>query len=263
MVGVPDERTGERACAVIVPGVERRPRSAAAPRDFLGGRRRVAKLKAPGTGGAILDTLPKNDAGKVLKHQIKAELHRTTERQVDMQVAIVTGASSGIGFGWRKSWPGVGMAVLGTGRDRGAGDAELEKAIGDPDRVATVAVDLTADDAPKRIVDLALESGVGSIFSSTTPASAAPSRCTRPTTNTRLFPQRHAARAVPAGARGLAHMKPGSAIINVTSTFAVIGGLRGGAYSAAKGGLTALTGHIACQYGRRASAATMWRQASP
>jgi NAD(P)-dependent dehydrogenase (short-subunit alcohol dehydrogenase family) len=44
-------------------------------------------------------------------------------------------------------------------------------------------------------------------------------------------------------------MAPGSAIINVTSTFAVVGGLRGGAYSAAKGGLTALTTHIACQYG--------------
>jgi NAD(P)-dependent dehydrogenase (short-subunit alcohol dehydrogenase family) len=29
----------------------------------------------------------------------------------------------------------------------------------------------------------------------------------------------------------------------------VIGGRRGGAYSAAKGGLTALTTHIACQYG--------------
>ncbi len=47
----------------------------------------------------------------------------------------------------------------------------------------------------------------------------------------------------------LPHMQPGSAIINVTSTFAVVGGLRGGAYSAAKGGLTALTTHIACQYG--------------
>ena len=38
-------------------------------------------------------------------------------------------------------------------------------------------------------------------------------------------------------------MRSGSAIINVTSTFAVVGGLRGGAYSAAKGGLTALTTH--------------------
>ena len=47
----------------------------------------------------------------------------------------------------------------------------------------------------------------------------------------------------------IGHMQPGSAIINITSTFAVVGGLRGGAYSAAKGGLTALTTHIACQYG--------------
>lgn len=47
----------------------------------------------------------------------------------------------------------------------------------------------------------------------------------------------------------LPHLQPGSAIINITSTFAVVGGLRGGAYSAAKGGLTALTTHIACQYG--------------
>ena len=47
----------------------------------------------------------------------------------------------------------------------------------------------------------------------------------------------------------LPHMQPGSAIINITSTFAVVGGLRGGPYSAAKGGLTALTTHIACQYG--------------
>src|ERR1700755_1256234 len=47
----------------------------------------------------------------------------------------------------------------------------------------------------------------------------------------------------------LPHLRPGSAIINITSTFAVVGGRRGGAYSAAKGGLTALTTHIATQYG--------------
>jgi len=35
----------------------------------------------------------------------------------------------------------------------------------------------------------------------------------------------------------------------VTGLMLLIGGLRGGAYSAAKGGLTALTTHIACQYG--------------
>ena len=48
------------------------------------------------------------------------------------------------------------MAVVGTGRDEGR-LADLANAINDKDRVGTIAVDLTADDAPKRIVDLAVE----------------------------------------------------------------------------------------------------------
>ena len=71
-------------------------------------------------------------------------------------VAIVTGASSGIGFACATKLAEMGMAVVGTGRDEDR-LAELEKAIGDPDRVATIAVDLTADDGPSRIVELALE----------------------------------------------------------------------------------------------------------
>ncbi|HET9566510.1 MAG TPA: SDR family oxidoreductase, partial [Mycobacterium sp.] len=75
---------------------------------------------------------------------------------VDMQVAIVTGASSGIGFGCATKLAEMGMAVLGAGRDEDR-LADLEKAVDDADRVATIAVDLTADDAPKRIVDLAVQ----------------------------------------------------------------------------------------------------------
>ena len=58
-----------------------------------------------------------------------------------MQVAIVTGASSGIGFGCATTLAEAGMAVLGTGRDEDR-LAELERAVGDPDRIATLAVDL-------------------------------------------------------------------------------------------------------------------------
>ena len=68
-----------------------------------------------------------------------------------MQVAIVTGASSGIGFGCATKLAEQGMAVLGTGRDaERLGD--LEKAVGDPERIATIAVDLTTDDGPRQIV---------------------------------------------------------------------------------------------------------------
>jgi acyl-CoA synthetase (AMP-forming)/AMP-acid ligase II len=71
IVGLPDPRTGERACAVIVakrpPGPD-----VASLRTFLD-REGVAPFKAP-EQVVIWDALPKNDAGKVLKHQIKAAL---------------------------------------------------------------------------------------------------------------------------------------------------------------------------------------------
>jgi acyl-CoA synthetase (AMP-forming)/AMP-acid ligase II len=71
IVGLPDESTGERACAVIVPAATPPP-DVASLRDFLQARG-VAKFKVP-EQVAIWNALPKNDAGKVLKHQIKAAL---------------------------------------------------------------------------------------------------------------------------------------------------------------------------------------------
>lgn len=71
IVGIPDPRTGERACAAIVPA-ERPGPDVVALRDYLAGHG-VAKFKAP-EQVVLFAALPKNDAGKVLKHQIKAEL---------------------------------------------------------------------------------------------------------------------------------------------------------------------------------------------
>jgi acyl-CoA synthetase (AMP-forming)/AMP-acid ligase II len=76
IVGLPDARTGERACAVIVC------RSAPAPDvaslgAFLDAQG-VAKFKFP-ERVVLWDALPKNDAGKVLKHQIRAALAASTE----------------------------------------------------------------------------------------------------------------------------------------------------------------------------------------
>ena len=141
------------------------------------------------------------------------------------------------------------MAVLGTGRDEGK-LAELQRVIDDPARIVTLAVDLTHDDAPKRIVDLAVSrwghidflinnAGVGS----PKPLHETDDQALDYFIGLMLRAPFRLARDV------LPHMKPGSAIINISSTFAVVGGMRGGAYSAAKGGLTALTTHIACQYG--------------
>lgn len=165
------------------------------------------------------------------------------------RVAIVTGASSGIGFGCATKLAEMGMAVVGTGRDEDR-LADLENAVGDPDRVATIAVDLTADDAPARIVDLAVKRW-GRIDFLVNNAGVGSPKPLHETDDESLdyflglmlrAPFRLARDVVP-------HMRPGSGIVNVTSTFAVVGGLRGGAYSAAKGGMTSLTLHIACQYG--------------
>jgi cyclohexanecarboxylate-CoA ligase len=71
IVGLPDDRTGERACAVIVPAGE--PRPDVANLLALLQSKGVAKFKAP-EQVVIWDALPKNDAGKILKHQIRAEL---------------------------------------------------------------------------------------------------------------------------------------------------------------------------------------------
>ena len=166
-----------------------------------------------------------------------------------MQVAIVTGASSGIGFGCATKLTEMGMAVLGVGRDEER-LADLERAIDDAARVATLAVDLTADDAPKRIVELALKrwDRIDFLINNAGVGSPKPLHETDDESLDYFLglmlraPFRLAREVIP-------HMQPGSAIVNVTSTFAVVGGLRGGAYSAAKGGMTALTLHIACQYG--------------
>lgn len=167
----------------------------------------------------------------------------------EMQVAIVTGASSGIGLGCATKLAEMGMAVLGTGRDQDR-LAELHTAIGDPDRVATLAVDLTDDDAPRRIVDLAVQRWGHIDFLINNAGVGNPKPLHETDDETLDYFLGLMLRAPFRLARDvLPHMGPGSAIINVTSTFAVVGGLRGGAYSAAKGGLTALTTHIACQYG--------------
>jgi acyl-CoA synthetase (AMP-forming)/AMP-acid ligase II len=72
IVGVPDARTGERACAVIVPRAGGPAPDVASLRQFLGALG-VAMFKAP-EQVMLWDALPKNDAGKVLKHQIRAML---------------------------------------------------------------------------------------------------------------------------------------------------------------------------------------------
>lgn len=169
----------------------------------------------------------------------------------EMKVAIITGAGSGIGLATAKLLHAAGCAVVGVGRDTGK-LANLEKEIGDPARCATISVDVTADDAPAQIVGLALSrfgridylvnnAGVGS----PKPVDEATDADYDSMMNVMLrAPFRLCREVIP-------HLGAGASVVNVTSTFAHIGGKRGGAYSAAKGGLKSLTEHMACEYGPR------------
>jgi len=76
IVGLPDPRTGERACAVIVPRGAARP-DVAGLAAFLDARG-VARFKIP-EQVVLREALPRNDAGKVLKHRIRAELLAASE----------------------------------------------------------------------------------------------------------------------------------------------------------------------------------------
>lgn len=163
--------------------------------------------------------------------------------------AIITGAGSGIGLGSAVKLANAGFTILGVGRDKQK-LAELEAAIGDSNKVATLSIDVTEEDAPKRIVEAA-QQRFGAITALINNAGIGRPKPLLEVDDEMLdycislmlrAPFRLAREVLP-------HMKPGSVIINVTSTFAVIGGMHGGAYSACKAGLTGLTQHIACKYG--------------
>lgn len=174
-----------------------------------------------------------------------------TEVELGVKVAIITGAGSGIGLETARMLHDQGVAIVGVGRDKGK-LANLEKAIGNPNHVATISVDVTAKDAPQRIVQLALDrfgridflinnAGVGS----PTPLDETDDEKLDYFLDIMLKAPFRLCRDV------IPHMKEGASIVNITSTFAHIGGKRGGPYSAAKGGLKSLTEHMACEYGPR------------
>jgi acyl-CoA synthetase (AMP-forming)/AMP-acid ligase II len=69
VVGIPDPRTGERVCAAIVPRCPPGP-DVASLRAFLGAQG-LAPFKSP-EQVVIRESLPRNDAGKVLKAKLRA-----------------------------------------------------------------------------------------------------------------------------------------------------------------------------------------------
>jgi NAD(P)-dependent dehydrogenase (short-subunit alcohol dehydrogenase family) len=166
-----------------------------------------------------------------------------------LKVALITGAGTGIGRATALEFLAAGVAVVALGRRAGPLES-LAADSGKADLVATIAADATADDTPARAVALALQrfgrldylvnnAGVGR----PKPVHETDDAFLDANLNLMLrAPFRFIREAVPV-------MGPESCIVNVSSTYGLVGGLRGGAYSAAKAGLIGLTTHVACQYG--------------
>lgn len=167
-----------------------------------------------------------------------------------MQVALITGAGSGIGLAVARRFLDAGTAVVGVGRDPAKLAALEELGARCGQAVATLAMDITRDEAPAAAVQLALQR-FGRLDCLVNNAGIGAPKPVHETGDTELdhflglmlrAPFRLAREA-------LTVMQPGASMVHVASTYALVGGLRGGAYSAAKAGLLGLSSHLACQYG--------------
>ena len=166
------------------------------------------------------------------------------------RVALITGASIGIGAATARLFAEEGVAIVAVSRTEKTLRA-LADELSDKTEVAFLAADVTRPDTPARAVALAM-SRFNRLDYLVNNAGIGKPKPVHETSDADLdqfldillrAPFRFCREA-------LKVMKPGSAIVNVTSTFALLGGMRGGAYSAAKAGMVGLTTHMAAQYGR-------------
>jgi meso-butanediol dehydrogenase / (S,S)-butanediol dehydrogenase / diacetyl reductase len=165
------------------------------------------------------------------------------------KVAIVTGGGGGIGEGIVRKLGEKGVKVVAVGRN----PAKLEKliaTIGDSMAVSTIAVDITAEDAPKKIVEHAI-STFGRLDILVNNAGSFNFGPVHATTDDMLdevlsislrAPFRLCREALP-------HLGKGSSVLFIGSTWGIYGTPGGGTYSAVKAGLIGLMQTMAAEYG--------------
>lgn len=168
---------------------------------------------------------------------------------MDGKVAIVTGGGGGIGEGIVRKLGEKGVKVVATGRN----PAKLEKLaerIGSSMAVSTLAVDITAEDAPRKLVEHAM-STFGRLDILVNNAGSFNFGPVHATTDDMLdevlsislrAPFRLCREALP-------HLGKGSSVLFIGSTWGIYGTLGGGAYSAVKAGLIGLMQTMAAEYG--------------
>ena len=166
------------------------------------------------------------------------------------RVALITGGSAGIGAATARLFAADGTRIVAVARTEGRLKALAEE-LSPKTEVAILPIDVTSDEAPDKAVSLAMSrfgrldylinnAGIGKPF----PVHETTDEILDEYLNILLrSPFRFCREA-------LKVMKAGSSIVTVSSTWAKVGGMRGGAYSAGKAGMLGLTLHMAAMYGR-------------
>lgn len=164
-------------------------------------------------------------------------------------VVLITGASAGIGEAIARRFAAAGWNIVAVARrpeKLAALAAELSKATG----VETLATDVTAADAPKQAVELAMKAfgRLDCLVNNAGSGRWAPHRETDDTMMNEVIDT--SLKAPFRFAREALHvMQPGSSILGVGSVYGVVGGMNGGIYCAVKAGLIGMTQALAVQYG--------------
>lgn len=168
----------------------------------------------------------------------------------DAAVALITGASGDLGRAIAVHLSRRGVHIIGSGRSTD-GLARLTASL-EGVRVLTIQQDVTTQEAPYDAIELARRE-FGRLDFMINNAGIGKPKAVHETTDEELdeFLSVHLRATFRFCREALGLLGPDSAIVNIASTFAVIGGMRGGAYAAAKGGVVGLTRHLAAQYGAR------------
>jgi meso-butanediol dehydrogenase / (S,S)-butanediol dehydrogenase / diacetyl reductase len=170
---------------------------------------------------------------------------------VQGKVAIVTGAAGGIGEGIVRKLGEKGVKVVGVGRNEASLKA-LKDALGSSMEFSYVAVDITAADAPKQVVDHALATfgRLDIVVNNAGSFNFGPVDQTTDEMIDEVFgislraPFRLCREAIP-------HLGAGASVLFIGSTWGIYGTAGGGAYSTVKAGQIGLAQTMAAEYGAR------------